>query len=118
MNETLMLAASGMAGLGLGGIFFGGLWWTVRRGLASPRPVLWFLGGTLLRRGIVMAGFYGVADGRWQRLLMCLLGFVVARQIVTWLTRPVLGQEAGRTTPSTSSLSPTSWGRGSQSPVP
>ena len=25
--------------------------------------------------------------GHWQRLLLCLLGFVIARFVVTWLTR-------------------------------
>ena len=37
-------------GLVLGGVFFGGLWWTVQKGFASPRPALWFLGSLLLRR--------------------------------------------------------------------
>lgn len=95
MNETLMLVAAALAGLGLGGIFFWGLLRTVRRGLASPRPVLWFLGGMLLRMAIVLGGFYWVADGRWQRLLLCLLGFIVARQLVTWLTRPASGIHSG-----------------------
>jgi len=34
-----------------------------------------------------LAGFYFVGGGHWERLLLCLLGFVVARLIVTWLTR-------------------------------
>ena len=28
------------------------------------------------------------AGGHWERLLLCLLGFVIARLVVTWLTRP------------------------------
>jgi hypothetical protein len=32
---------------------------------------------------VVVAGIYFVADGHWQRLLACLLGFVIARFIVT-----------------------------------
>jgi F1F0 ATPase subunit 2 len=87
MNETLMLVVAGGAGLVLGAIFFGGLWWTVRKGVSSPRPALWFLGSMLLRMGIVLAGFYFVGGGQWQRLLVCLLGFVIARFLVMWLTR-------------------------------
>jgi F1F0 ATPase subunit 2 len=87
MNETLMLVVAGVAGLVLGAIFFGGLWWTVRKGVSSPRPALWFLGSMLLRMGIVLAGFYFVGGGQWQRLLVCLLGFVIARFLVMWLTR-------------------------------
>jgi hypothetical protein len=38
MNETAILVLSGGAGVLLGALFFGGLWWTVRRGLSSKRP--------------------------------------------------------------------------------
>ena len=88
MNELLTSILAGVAGLFLGAIFFGGLWWTVRKGVSSPRPALWFLGSLLLRMGVVLAGFYLVGGGQWQRLLGCLIGFVVARFLVLWLTRP------------------------------
>ena len=90
MNEWLMLALAGMAGLLLGAIFFGGLWWTVRLGVASGRPALLFLGSLLLRTVVVVAGFYLVGDGHWQRLLACLFGFAIARVIVTRLAGPPL----------------------------
>lgn len=88
MNEPLGLVGVGAAGLVLGAIFFGGLWWTVRRGVSSPRPVLWFVGSLLLRTGLVLVGFYWVSGGQWQRLLVGLLGFVVARLLVMRLTPP------------------------------
>ncbi len=87
MNETLTLALAWLAGAGLGVIFFGGLWWTVRKGASSRRPALWFFGSALARMGIALAGFYLVAGGQWERLAVCLLGFVMARLVVTWLTR-------------------------------
>jgi F1F0 ATPase subunit 2 len=87
MTETLLLVLAGAAGVVLGAVFFGGLWWTVRKGVSSPRPALWFVGSMLLRSGIVLAGFYSVGGGRWQRLLVCLLGFVIARFLVMRLTR-------------------------------
>jgi F1F0 ATPase subunit 2 len=92
MNEvlTLALALALVAGLLLGAIFFGGLWWTVRKGVSSKRPALLFLGSLLLRTGIVIAGFYVVSDGHWQRLLGCLLGFAIARFVVTRLAGPPL----------------------------
>ena len=37
---------------------------------------------------IALAGFYFTAGGHWERLLVCALGFVLARPVVTWLTRP------------------------------
>lgn len=94
MNEWLILTLVLVAGLLLGAIFFGGLWWTVRKGMSSKRPGLLFLGSMLLRTGIVIAGFYVVADGDWQRLLACLFGFVIARFIVTRLSGPPLEHRA------------------------
>ena len=88
MNEPLVLILAGMAGAGLGVIFFGGLWWTVRKGLGSAQPALWFFGSLLLRTGVVLAGFYFVGAGDWKRLLASLLGFIVARLILMKLTRP------------------------------
>ena len=87
MVEFLFLAVPLAAGLMLGAIFFGGLWWTVTRGVSSKRPALWFLGSKLLRMGVALGGFYLVGGGRWERWLLCLLGFVLAR-VITWrLTR-------------------------------
>ena len=87
MNETLTLVLAGVAGLLLGGFFFGGLWWTVRKGASSRRSALWFFGSFVLRTSLVLAGFYLVGGEHWQPLLGCLLGFVMARPVVTWLTR-------------------------------
>jgi F1F0 ATPase subunit 2 len=87
MNETLMLVVAGAAGAALGAVFFGGLWWTVRRGVSSLRPALWFFGSLLLRMSIVLAGFHLVGRGNWERLVACLLGFIIARYIVMRLTR-------------------------------
>ena len=89
MNEVLPLGLALAAGLLLGALFFGGLWWTVRKAVSSKQPALWFLGSLLLRTSLVLAGFYFVARGRWERLLGCLLGFVAARLIATRLTQPV-----------------------------
>ena len=42
------------AGLLLGAMFFGGLWWTVRRAVSSGCPALWFAGSLLLRLGLAL----------------------------------------------------------------
>ncbi len=82
MNDLLGLALALSSGAFLGVFFFGGLWWTVHKGVTSERPALWFLGSLLLRTGIILAGFYFVAQGHWSRLAMCLVGFLIARLIV------------------------------------
>ena len=99
MAEPLSLASALIAGILLGTFFFVGLWWTVRRGVKSERVALWFFGSMLLRTSVVMLGFYFVMGDSWQRLLAALLGFVLARLIVTRLTREAeppgpLAQEA------------------------
>lgn len=94
MNEALNLLSAVAAGALLGAMFYGGLWWTVRRAVSSERAALWFVGSMLLRMGLALAGLYFVAGAHWQRLLACLLGFVLARLAVTWLTRPLEGSSA------------------------
>jgi len=88
MSETLAGIWALLAGAGLGAVFFGGLWWTVRKGVSSEQPALWFLGSLLVRTGITMGGFYLVGRGHWERLALCLLSFFVARLLATWRGRP------------------------------
>jgi F1F0 ATPase subunit 2 len=82
MSEIPALAVALFAGGLLGAFFFGGLWWTVQKGVASERPALWFLGSLMLRTGLILAGFYFVSRGHWSRLAVCLLGFLIARVVV------------------------------------
>jgi F1F0 ATPase subunit 2 len=86
MSHELILVLALGAGLLLGLMFFGGLWWTVRSGMTSPHPALWFMGSMVLRTFLALAGFYLVSQGHWERLLACLGGFIVARFAVTWAT--------------------------------
>lgn len=88
MSEALSWALAPVEGLVLGATFFGGLWWTIRKAVVSPRPALWFVTSLPLRTSLALAGFYFVGHGSWQRLLLCLLGFMAARIVVTQLSRP------------------------------
>ena len=76
-----------LAGTALGLVFYAGLWWTVRRAPTFRRPGLSVLASLLLRMSVTLGGFYLVAGEDWARLLLCLMGFVLARAAVTWLTR-------------------------------
>ena len=77
---TFMLGL--VLGLVLGTTFFGILWFTVRKGLISLYPARWFLGGLVLRMSIALSGFYYAANRDWLTLLVCLLGFVIARELI------------------------------------
>lgn len=87
MHEPLTLIMCWIAGVLLGAMFFGGLWWTVLKAVSSKRPALWFFVSLWLRTGIALAGFYMISGGHWERLLGCLLGFFIARVVVTRMMR-------------------------------
>ena len=94
MNDGWNLILPWAAGVLLGVMFFGGLWLTVRKGLSSQHPALWFLGSQLLRTSVTLSGFYLVAGGRWERLMACLVGFISARFIVARVTRSPVGNQS------------------------
>jgi F1F0 ATPase subunit 2 len=91
MNELtvslLSLTLSLLVGLLLGAVFFGGLWWTVRRAVSASQPALWVLGSFVARTTFTLLGFTLVSRHQPARLVVCLAGFVVARFVVTRLTR-------------------------------
>ncbi len=89
MNEPIFLILSLITGVLLGAFFFGGLWWTIQKGLTSQNPALWFFVSFLLRTGAVLAGFYFISGERWDRMVACLLGFVVARFVVLKIKKEV-----------------------------
>jgi F1F0 ATPase subunit 2 len=95
MRETLILVLALLGGGSLGTIFFGGLWWTVQRGVSAQQPALWFFGSLMLRTAIALSGFYFVMHGDWRRLLACLCGFLLARMCVMRLTSKQV-QNSGR----------------------
>lgn len=83
----LPAAVALVTGMLLGTFFFGGLWWTVRKGVASKHPALWFSVSMILRTIITLTGFFFVGRDHWERLLVCLVGFIIARLLVMRLTR-------------------------------
>lgn len=83
LDEWWPLVASFAAGLVLGGIFFGGLWWTVRQLGTTSRPGLLFAASFLVRTAVVMGGVYWLSAGQWQRIAACLAGMIVMRAILT-----------------------------------
>ena len=83
MLEGIRILTALLAGIVLGLFFFGGLWWTVRRGIASKQPAVLFLGSLLLRTLLVVLGFYFVARSDWRNLVASLAGFLLARIVMT-----------------------------------
>ena len=86
MNSLLIYIWVLAAGILLGLFFYGGLWWTVQKGVLSKRPALWFFGSLILRMSLALSGFYWIGHGHWDRLLLCLAGFLIARFFVKRFT--------------------------------
>lgn len=89
MRETGPLLLAFLVGVLVGTVFFGGLWWTIRRALPSNLAGIWFAGSFLVRTAIALAGFYVVGQGDWRRMVCSVAGFLVARLLVVRLTRTV-----------------------------
>lgn len=88
MSNPLTLVLAWIVGQVLGAFFFGGLWWTVRRLVSAKQPALLMMGSLLLRTSVTLVGFFVVSAGHADRMLVCLVGFVMARVLVTRVTRP------------------------------
>ncbi|ODS84146.1 MAG: hypothetical protein ABS46_04485 [Cytophagaceae bacterium SCN 52-12] len=86
MTEWLESSGVFIAGILSGILFFGGLWYTVRKGVRLRNPFFLFSGSFIIRTAVVMAVFYYISDGSWQRILICTAGFVAARFAVISFT--------------------------------
>ncbi len=87
MNEIITMILSIAAGAGLGVLFFGGLWYTVRKAVTAKIPALWVFVSFIIRISATFIGFYFIGRQDWRYLLLCLFGFLLARYGVTRYTK-------------------------------
>lgn len=71
-----------LAGMGLSGLYFGGLWLSIQGLTRHQNLAVLFVLSFLLRTLIVLAGFYFLMAESWQRLLIALAGFIWARVLL------------------------------------
>ena len=83
MNTLFSLGLMFLIGLLAGFFYFGGLWLTVFKIQQTRHPMLLMLGSLLVRLGITLVIFYLIVrGGRWGRVIVCLLGFLVSRIVL------------------------------------
>ncbi len=87
MNEIINMLPSLVAGAVLGIIFFGGLWLTIKKALHSKKVALLFVVSFILRMTIVLLGLYYASQNSWQKMLVCLAGFLIARTFIIRITQ-------------------------------
>lgn len=78
-NNILPAIAAFPAGFLLGIFYFYSLWITVRQLPSTQLPVRLFVGSFLGRTVIAVLGFYIIMSGHWERALVSIFGFLLAR---------------------------------------
>lgn len=92
MMDMVPLVTAFCAGCALGAFFSLTLWSSVRKMVDEKTPWHVMFGGYLFRTSVVVAGFFLVMAGSWERLMAALAGFVAAKVVMG----RILGREDGR----------------------
>ncbi len=87
LGEILYMVLAFIGGMLLGVLFFGGLWFTLKKMILSKNPALWLLSSFFFRVSITLIGFYFIGLGNWKNLILCMLGFIIARFFVIRYTK-------------------------------
>ncbi|ANV89002.1 ATP synthase subunit I [Picosynechococcus sp. PCC 7117] len=75
-------------GFGLGLFYFTALWFTVKQLTRSQHPVLLIITSGVVRLILAMTALYFMIGGHWERVLIALAGFLLARTILINRWRP------------------------------
>ena len=80
MMTLIKVVVSFLAGVALGGFYFGMLYFTVRKLDSVKRPMFITLGGFVLRLAVAVGTFYLIIQfSDWYGVLIALVGFVLMR---------------------------------------
>ena len=88
------IIAGTVAGIVLSLLFFGGLWWTVRRVEDHAHPAGLLFMSFVVRTAVVLAAFYGLGQWRWEAMAVAAAGFIVTRFVLTRVLGPQHEQPA------------------------
>ncbi len=75
-------------GLILGIFYFSCLWFTVQHLTHTQHPVLLIVGSGIGRLSVALLSLYFIVGGDWERLIIALLGFLLARTLLIAHWRP------------------------------
>jgi F1F0 ATPase subunit 2 len=82
MSPVLLLMVSFFGGALLGVFYFHSLWNTVKKVTDEGKQGMFLITGYFIRTAIVLAGFYMIMSGRWERIVAALAGFILMREIM------------------------------------
>jgi F1F0 ATPase subunit 2 len=75
-----LLAALAM-GIACSALYFLGLWFTIHRIRLSRWPAGLMMSSFMIRAGLLIMAIYLIMDGHVERLIACMLAFVVVRNL-------------------------------------
>jgi F1F0 ATPase subunit 2 len=84
MQELLSLYIPFLAGMAFGVCYFAGLWLTVGKLPDSAHPFLNHFLSFVVRTTLLLAGFYVVMDGCWDKLAAVLFGFLIVKGLFVY----------------------------------
>ena len=73
-----------LMGAAVGAIFFGGLYFSVRKIAKVKYPRLLMTISLFLRMGVLLGAFFYIAKGGYQDILLALLGVMLVRFAITF----------------------------------
>ena len=82
MNEFGPPLALFVLGLFLAVVYFGGLWWTLRRLATTRRPGMLLTASTILRLAVVIAVLALLVTDDWRDFFIALAGFLTGRVLL------------------------------------
>ena len=94
MTPTHLLL-SFLAGILGGGLYFSGLWYTVRQLPTARQPALLLLGSFALRLALLLAAIYLLASAHWSNLFGAMAGVLLARTLLIRRWGPEREQRTG-----------------------
>lgn len=71
-----------LTGIAIGGVYFAGLWETVRKLPEAEKPIRRMVLSFVLRATLAVACFTLVMQGGWECLAAAMLGFLTIREIL------------------------------------
>ncbi len=88
IRDVIFAVLAYAAGAAIGGIYFGGLWLTVKRMPFAAKPAFLFIASFLLRTASLAASLIVIALlGEWYHVLLALGGIMTVKILLTRKTR-------------------------------
>lgn len=100
LPTLLPILGSALAGVVLAAVYFGGLWWTVRRLPNARRPAIVYFSSLALRLAILLSGAcWALSALDAGQLIACFIAFLAGRNLLVGQlgpsrTAPPLADEA------------------------